>query len=125
MYWGTCYGTYCRLGKLSAPESNFLAPRLDKLHDLSAQLVSLYHVEEAKKKSFEGTWSDQARLAQRMPGYEWTKTFKALVCCDIFFSALFSAQSVNIVNHIILGAVRKRSTVSLSPLCPSSLSARK
>lgn len=23
------------------------------------------------------TWSDQARLAQRQPGYEWTKTFKA------------------------------------------------
>ena len=27
----------------------------------------------------EATWSDQARLAQRQPGYEWTKTFKATV----------------------------------------------
>ena len=74
MYWGTCYGTYCRLGKLTAPESDFL-------------LVSVYHVEEAKKKAFEGTWSDQARLAQRMPGYEWTKTFKALLFSFLLLAA--------------------------------------
>ncbi|CAL1127735.1 unnamed protein product [Cladocopium goreaui] len=65
MYWGTCYGTYCRRAKLATPESDYL-------------LVSVYHVDEDKKKGFEASWSDQARLAQRQPGYEWTKTFKAI-----------------------------------------------
>merc|ERR1711957_588235 len=37
-----------------------------------------YTVAEDKKKAFEAAWSDAARLAQRQPGYEWTKTYKAL-----------------------------------------------
>ena len=68
----------------------------------SAQLASIYEVPQAKKKAFEAqqtvkltvwlgpagarapkprsrqaNWSDQARLAQRQPGYEWTRTYKA------------------------------------------------
>ena len=35
---------------------------------------------DCTRLQFEATWSDQARLAQRQPGYEWTKTFKATVC---------------------------------------------
>merc|ERR1712113_486687 len=35
-------------------------------------------VEEKDKQKFEAAWSDAARLAQRQPGYEWTKTYKAL-----------------------------------------------
>eukprot|EP00931_Biecheleriopsis_adriatica_P105038 TRINITY_DN79639_c0_g1_i1.p1 TRINITY_DN79639_c0_g1~~TRINITY_DN79639_c0_g1_i1.p1 ORF type:complete len:162 (-),score=20.75 TRINITY_DN79639_c0_g1_i1:61-546(-) len=65
MYWGTCYGTYCRRSRMLIPESDYLR-------------ASIYHVPEEKKKAFEANWSDQARLAQRQPGYEWTKTFKAL-----------------------------------------------
>eukprot|EP00933_Yihiella_yeosuensis_P011059 TRINITY_DN118047_c0_g1_i1.p1 TRINITY_DN118047_c0_g1~~TRINITY_DN118047_c0_g1_i1.p1 ORF type:complete len:162 (-),score=23.12 TRINITY_DN118047_c0_g1_i1:164-649(-) len=65
MYWGTWYGTRCRRGKIEAPESDYL-------------LATQYDVPASKKKSFEASWSDMARLAQRQPGYEWTKTFKAL-----------------------------------------------
>jgi len=65
MYFGTYYGTYVRRLKVQAPESDHL-------------LVSSYTVPEEKKKSFEANWSDQARLAQRQPGYEWTKTYKAI-----------------------------------------------
>ncbi|CAJ1396859.1 unnamed protein product [Effrenium voratum] len=73
MYAGTMYGTYVRRGKLAAPESDFL-------------LTSIYHVPEEKKKAFEATWSDQARLAQRQPGYEWTKTYKAIDWSESPFS---------------------------------------
>ncbi|CAE8625341.1 unnamed protein product, partial [Polarella glacialis] len=65
MYWGTCYGTYIRRGKLEMPTSDFL-------------MASAYMVPPTKKKEFEASWSDQARLAQRQPGYEWTRTYKAL-----------------------------------------------
>ncbi|CAE7457320.1 unnamed protein product [Symbiodinium natans] len=65
MYWGTFYGTYVRRGKLAIPESDYL-------------LTSIYEVPQAKKKAFEANWSDQARLAQRQPGYEWTRTYKAI-----------------------------------------------
>eukprot|EP00928_Gymnodinium_smaydae_P056708 TRINITY_DN40035_c0_g1_i1.p1 TRINITY_DN40035_c0_g1~~TRINITY_DN40035_c0_g1_i1.p1 ORF type:complete len:177 (-),score=37.02 TRINITY_DN40035_c0_g1_i1:93-572(-) len=62
---GTCYGTYVRRAKLKNPESSFL-------------VATTYVVPEDKKKDFEVAWSDAARLAQRQPGYEWTKTYKAL-----------------------------------------------
>merc|ERR1711862_357477 len=37
-----------------------------------------YSVKEENKKEFEMLWSHTAQLAQRQPGYEWTKTYKAL-----------------------------------------------
>eukprot|EP00930_Biecheleria_cincta_P071376 TRINITY_DN58888_c0_g1_i1.p1 TRINITY_DN58888_c0_g1~~TRINITY_DN58888_c0_g1_i1.p1 ORF type:complete len:162 (-),score=26.21 TRINITY_DN58888_c0_g1_i1:141-626(-) len=65
MYGGTIYGTYQRRARLMIPESDYL-------------LASFYRVDEQQKKAFEANWSDQARLAQRQPGYEWTRTYKAL-----------------------------------------------
>lgn len=62
---GTLYGTYVRRGIHRAPESDYL-------------VATTYVVPESKKKAFEIAWSDAARLAQRQPGYEWTKTYKAL-----------------------------------------------
>merc|ERR1712137_1146703 len=62
---GTCYGTYVRRGQVLTPESDYL-------------VSTTYTVDENKKKAFEGAWSDAARLAQRQPGYEWAKTYKAL-----------------------------------------------
>merc|ERR1712070_991237 len=47
------------------PESDFL-------------VATTYVVPPEKKKAFESAWSDSARLAQRQPGYEWTKTYKAV-----------------------------------------------
>mmetsp|Transcript_42131 Transcript_42131/g.78321 ORF Transcript_42131/g.78321 Transcript_42131/m.78321 type:complete len:162 (-) Transcript_42131:185-670(-) len=75
MYGGTLYGTYVRRGKLATPESDFL-------------LASFYEVVETKKKPFEANWSDQARLAQRQPGYEWTRTYKAIDWADSPFQYL-------------------------------------
>mmetsp|Transcript_57411 Transcript_57411/g.124208 ORF Transcript_57411/g.124208 Transcript_57411/m.124208 type:complete len:161 (-) Transcript_57411:133-615(-) len=63
--WGTLYGTHVRRMKLRTPESDFL-------------VATSYMVKEEEKKAFELAWSDAARLAQRQPGYEWTKTYKAL-----------------------------------------------
>jgi len=66
MYAGTAYGTYVRRYKYHLPESDYL-------------VATTYTVlDESKKKAFETAWSDAARLAQRQPGYEWTKTYKAL-----------------------------------------------
>mmetsp|Transcript_21556 Transcript_21556/g.57322 ORF Transcript_21556/g.57322 Transcript_21556/m.57322 type:complete len:160 (-) Transcript_21556:197-676(-) len=62
---GTLYGTYVRRGHISAADSECL-------------VVTTYTVEDEKKKEFEGHWNDTARLAQRQPGYEWTRTLKAL-----------------------------------------------
>uniref|UniRef100_A0A7S1PQF1 ABM domain-containing protein n=1 Tax=Alexandrium catenella TaxID=2925 RepID=A0A7S1PQF1_ALECA len=62
---GTFYGTWERRIRLKVPESDYL-------------LATTYSVPEAKKKAFENAWSDSARLAQRQPGYEWTRTYKAL-----------------------------------------------
>uniref|UniRef100_A0A7S4V382 ABM domain-containing protein n=1 Tax=Alexandrium monilatum TaxID=311494 RepID=A0A7S4V382_9DINO len=65
MMGGTAYGTYERRIKFKVPESDYL-------------VATGYRVPEAKKKEFEAAWSDSARLAQRQPGYEWTRTYKAL-----------------------------------------------
>mmetsp|Transcript_107559 Transcript_107559/g.304160 ORF Transcript_107559/g.304160 Transcript_107559/m.304160 type:complete len:160 (+) Transcript_107559:56-535(+) len=62
---GTFYGTYVRRGKARIPESDFL-------------VCTTYTVDEKQKKAFEAAWSDTARLAQRQPGYEWTRTYKAI-----------------------------------------------
>mmetsp|Transcript_28681 Transcript_28681/g.75961 ORF Transcript_28681/g.75961 Transcript_28681/m.75961 type:complete len:158 (+) Transcript_28681:112-585(+) len=62
---GTFWGTYDRRLKFRAPESDFL-------------VMTSYATAPDKKKAFEVAWSDAARLAQRKPGYEWTKTYKAL-----------------------------------------------
>eukprot|EP00929_Paragymnodinium_shiwhaense_P086100 TRINITY_DN4659_c0_g1_i1.p1 TRINITY_DN4659_c0_g1~~TRINITY_DN4659_c0_g1_i1.p1 ORF type:complete len:160 (+),score=27.43 TRINITY_DN4659_c0_g1_i1:75-554(+) len=61
---GAIYGTYERRGNRKAPESDYLE-------------VSTYTVPQEHRKSFEATWSNSAQLAQRQPGYEWTKTYKA------------------------------------------------
>merc|ERR1711924_473757 len=53
------------MGKTRNPESAFLA-------------TTTYHVAEEKKNAFQQAWSDAARLAQRQPGYEWTRTYKAI-----------------------------------------------
>ena len=44
--------------------------------DYTVQSVQMLRIATLQ---FEASWSDQARLAQRQPGYEWTKTFKATV----------------------------------------------
>mmetsp|Transcript_107691 Transcript_107691/g.213995 ORF Transcript_107691/g.213995 Transcript_107691/m.213995 type:complete len:160 (-) Transcript_107691:97-576(-) len=62
---GVGYGTYVRRLQFKAPESDFL-------------IVSTYNMPQEKRKGFENGWSDAARLAQRQPGYEWTRTYKAL-----------------------------------------------
>lgn len=62
---GTLYGTYVRRSAMNVLESDYL-------------VTSTYHVPEGKKKEFESVWSHTAQLAQRQPGYEWTKTFKAI-----------------------------------------------
>mmetsp|Transcript_123896 Transcript_123896/g.264103 ORF Transcript_123896/g.264103 Transcript_123896/m.264103 type:complete len:160 (-) Transcript_123896:138-617(-) len=65
MIGGTLYGTYERRLRIKPAESDFL-------------VATTYIVPEDKKKAFEVAWSDMARLAQRQPGYEWTRTYKAL-----------------------------------------------
>lgn len=62
---GAIYGTHVRRGQMRVAESDYL-------------MATMYTVPEKKKKGFEGAWSDAARLAQRQPGYEWTRTYKAL-----------------------------------------------
>mmetsp|Transcript_41565 Transcript_41565/g.75334 ORF Transcript_41565/g.75334 Transcript_41565/m.75334 type:complete len:160 (-) Transcript_41565:79-558(-) len=62
---GTFYGTYKRRGNMRPEQADWL-------------VVTTYHVDEKKRKNFEANWSDMARLAQRQPGYEWTRTYKAL-----------------------------------------------
>merc|ERR1711972_967118 len=62
---GAIYGTHVRREKVKNPESDFL-------------LATTYNVAEDTKKKFEAAWSDAARLAQRQPGYEWTRTYKAI-----------------------------------------------
>merc|ERR1719410_992343 len=62
---GVSYGTYVRRLQFKAPESDFL-------------IVTTYTMPHDKRKGFENSWSDAARLAQRQPGYEWTRTYKAL-----------------------------------------------
>eukprot|EP00446_Apocalathium_sp_SHHI-4_P025452 CAMPEP_0177250914 /NCGR_PEP_ID=MMETSP0367-20130122/53659_1 /TAXON_ID=447022 ORGANISM="Scrippsiella hangoei-like, Strain SHHI-4" /NCGR_SAMPLE_ID=MMETSP0367 /ASSEMBLY_ACC=CAM_ASM_000362 /LENGTH=158 /DNA_ID=CAMNT_0018703757 /DNA_START=108 /DNA_END=584 /DNA_ORIENTATION=- len=65
MIGGTAYGTYVRRYQFKTAQSDFL-------------VATMYTVPEEKKKAFETAWSDAARLAQRQPGYEWTKTYKSL-----------------------------------------------
>jgi len=62
---GTLYGTNVRRQKVAQYESDFL-------------VATTYKVPDDKKKIFENSWNDSARLAQRQPGYEWTKTYKSL-----------------------------------------------
>merc|ERR1740121_923828 len=65
MVGGTLLGTWERRLRVKKPESDFL-------------VATTYIVPADKKKAFEVAWSDLARLAQRQPGYEWTRTYKAL-----------------------------------------------
>merc|ERR1719348_1115730 len=65
MIGGTMYGTYVRRYQFRQAESDFL-------------MATTYEVPLEQRKAFETAWSDAARLAQRQPGYEWTKTYKAV-----------------------------------------------
>merc|ERR1712232_1542910 len=62
---GAVYGTHVRRSKMKTSESDCL-------------IATTYKVPEENVKAFEIAWSDSARLAQRNPGYEWTRTYKAL-----------------------------------------------
>merc|ERR1712232_459464 len=62
---GAVYGTHVRRSQMKNSESDCL-------------VATTYMVPEENMKAFEIAWSDSARLAQRNPGYEWTRTFKAL-----------------------------------------------
>eukprot|EP00927_Polykrikos_kofoidii_P078391 TRINITY_DN75219_c0_g1_i1.p1 TRINITY_DN75219_c0_g1~~TRINITY_DN75219_c0_g1_i1.p1 ORF type:complete len:160 (-),score=38.35 TRINITY_DN75219_c0_g1_i1:204-683(-) len=62
---GTMYGTHVRRSKRRFSDAEFM-------------VATTYVVPAEKKKAFEAAWSDAARLAQRQPGYEWTRTYKSL-----------------------------------------------